>query len=558
MRLSPTERPDVNRPARRLISLLGSMTLTAGLVVTAPSAASAADSMTDLGVRLSIADHSEVSAGGDKVFVSAGDRVLITDTEGVLLGAVTDLPGVEELVATPDGVHAYAALSDSHQVVEIDAATMAVTRRIDFTAYSCLTDLALSGQTLWTAHGCDPYAGSVVTRLDVAAPDPQPVTVLTGQGTTPKIAVAGNTLLLNLPDTAPADVAVYDVSTGSATLRGEIDGGDPGTSSQPGLTITPDGSTAVLAFSRGLESWDLASLTKLRDYGQNPAAPGQVIEFAVSPDGDHLAGGWLGDRGVELYDLATGAITYTQKIPSGWPTPRILTMTIVGNGVFSVLYTSGTTNLRLWRLEDAALLPSSVALSAPAEEATALEPVKLTGRLTLPEGMNPGLRALKVTRRLPDGTSTQLPYAKTKLDGSFSITDTPPKAGTVSYDASWPGSATVRGSTASASVAVARQSSSLTLHGNTEQIVGNRLYLWGTLKFGDHAPTTSPSLTVIRANPDGTSTELGTTQVAASGGFKIGDTPDQEGEYLYSVVFLGDDTAEGTIEAHSVTVRAGD
>ncbi|MBT2228363.1 YncE family protein [Nonomuraea sp. NEAU-A123] len=534
------------------------MTLTAGLVVAATPTASAADSVTDLGVRLSIADHSEVSAGGDKVFVSAGDRVLVTDTEGVLLGAVTGLPGVEELVATPDGAHAYAALSDSHEVVEIDAAALTVTRRIDFTAYSCLTDLALSGQTLWTAHGCDLYTGGVVTRLDVSAPAPQPVTVLTGQGSAPRIAVAGNTLLLSPPDTASADVVVYDVSAGSATLRGEIDGGDLATTSRPGFTITPDGSTAVLAFSGGFESWDLASLTKLRDYGQNPAVRGQAIDFAVSPDGDHLAGGWWqGDRGVELYDLATGATTYTQKIPSGWPTPRILTMTIAGNDVFSVLYTSGTTNLRLWRLEDATLLPSSVTLSAPTEGATALEPVKLTGRLTLPEGMTPGLRSLQVTRRLPEGTSTQLRHAKTKLDGTFSITDTPPTAGTVSYDASWPGSTTVRGSTASASVDVARQSASLTLHGNTDLVLGNRLYFWGTLKFGDQAPTTSPSLTVIRANPDGTSTELGTTQVAASGGFKIGDTPDQEGEYLYSVVFLGDDTAEGTIEAHSVTVRAG-
>src|SRR3954454_8901848 len=95
VRLSPSTRPEVSRPTRRLVTLMGCMTLMAGLVVPATPAASAPDSITDLGVRSSITDSSEVAAGGDKVFVSAGDRVVVTDTEGVLLGAVTGLPGVE-------------------------------------------------------------------------------------------------------------------------------------------------------------------------------------------------------------------------------------------------------------------------------------------------------------------------------------------------------------------------------------------------------------------------------------------------------------------------------
>ncbi|MFG1958384.1 hypothetical protein [Nonomuraea sp. NPDC049028] len=533
------------------------MTMTAGLIVAAAPTVSAADSMTDLGVSTSGADHSEVAAGGGKVFVTAGDRVVVTDTEGVLIGAVTGLAGVDDVVAAPDGSRAYATLPGSSEVVEIDATALAVTRRFDFTAYSCLSDLALSGQTLWTAHGCDLYTGGVVTRLDVSSPAPQPVTVLTGQSYTPTIAVAGNTLLSTAPNTSSADVRVYDVSTGSAILRGEIDGDDPATSTQPRLDITPDGSTAVLAFPRGLESWDLASLTKLRDYGKNPAVRGSVAGTAVSPDGGHLASGWSwGDRGVELYDVATGALTYSQKIPSGWPTPRILTMTIAGNDVFSVLYTSGTTNLRLWRLEDATLLPSAVTLSAP-QKATALEPVTLTGRLTLPEGVTPRPRRLEVTRRLPDGTSTTLRHRKTKADGTFSITDTPPVAGTVGYDVSWHGSATVRGSKASVSVDVARKPASLTLSGRTVLDLGERFDFLGTLKFGDQAPPTRPSVLVIRANPDGTSTDLGTVQVSAAGGFKISDLPDQEGEYIYTVMFMGDDVATGADDALFVTVRAG-
>ncbi|MEU7859081.1 hypothetical protein [Nonomuraea sp. NPDC049141] len=88
--------------------------------------------------------------------MAAGDRIVVTDTAGVLIGAVTDLSGVAGLAVAPDGAHVFAALHDSHEVVEIDTTTLVVTRRIDLAAYPCPTDLALSGEVLWTAYGCEP------------------------------------------------------------------------------------------------------------------------------------------------------------------------------------------------------------------------------------------------------------------------------------------------------------------------------------------------------------------------------------------------------------------
>ncbi|MFD1539350.1 hypothetical protein [Nonomuraea guangzhouensis] len=533
------------------------MTMTAGLVIAVAPVASAADSITDLGVSVGITAPSDVVAGGGKVFVTAEDRIVVTDTDGALIGAVTDLPGVAGLAAAPDGTHVFAALHDSHEVVEIDTATLVVTRRIDFAAYPCPTKLALSGEVLWTAYGCDPDTGGVAS-LDVSASAPQPVSLVTGRPTAPLIAIAGNTLVLGDPRHDLADVLVYDVSNGSATLRGEIDGDTYGLPSPRDLAITPDGSTAVLAFSNGYEAWDTTSLTKVREYGKDASAKGQVVGVAVSPDGTHIAGGWwLGDRGIELYDVATRATTYTKKIPSGWPTPRILggSITIAGNDVFSVLLNPSTGRLRLWRLEDATLLPSNVTLTAP-ERGTALEPLTLTGRLTVPDGATQGRQRLEVTRRLPDGTSATLRRARTAADGTFTITDAPPVSGTVAYDVSWGGSTDVRGSTASVSVKVVQQSASLTLTGPTDGVVGKRLRFAGELKFGDKAPTTRPSVTVIRASPDGVSTELGTVRVSRSGSFRFQDRPDQQGIYIYTVDWMGDDAASGAENAQFVTVRS--
>lgn len=54
MRFSPSKWSDVVRPIRRLGALLSTMTMTAGLVVAVAPVASAADSITDLGVSVGI------------------------------------------------------------------------------------------------------------------------------------------------------------------------------------------------------------------------------------------------------------------------------------------------------------------------------------------------------------------------------------------------------------------------------------------------------------------------------------------------------------------------
>lgn len=130
------------RLTRRLVALGGSLTLTAGLLTALAPTASAADSTTDLGV--SISRHTkggDVAAGGGRIFVSAKDRIVITDDRGAITGAIDDLTYVTGLATTPDGTRLYAGLHDSNEVAEIDTATLAVTRRISTGRYPCPSHL---------------------------------------------------------------------------------------------------------------------------------------------------------------------------------------------------------------------------------------------------------------------------------------------------------------------------------------------------------------------------------------------------------------------------------
>ena len=96
---------------------------------------------------------------------------------------------------------------------------------------------------------------------------------------------------------------------------------------------------------------------------------------------------------------------------------------------------------------------SAISLTGP-ESATALDPMTVTGRLTLADGAAPGVQRLDVTRILPDDSRTAL-SATTAADGTFTITDTPPVSGEIRYEVSWARTPNYQGSDASLTVPVA-------------------------------------------------------------------------------------------------------
>ena len=233
----------------RLGALGGTLAVAASLLTAVAPMVSAAGTTTYLGVTLD--DYSvggDVAVGSGKVFVALADPIAVANSRGELTGSITDLPGAVGLATAPDGRRVYAALHDSNEVAEIDAADLTITRRIDLAAYPCPTTSQFRGTDCGSDYGCHDQDTGGVLSLDLSTSAPQPTLLTSGRYGAPVIAVAGNTLVFGDSGLSPSDLLVYDVSDTPATLRGEIDGHTYGTSNLQDLAITADGSMVISAF----------------------------------------------------------------------------------------------------------------------------------------------------------------------------------------------------------------------------------------------------------------------------------------------------------------------
>ncbi|MCA2187150.1 WD40 repeat domain-containing protein [Nonomuraea cavernae] len=537
-----------------MLAFGGALTVAATLVVAQAPQASAADSTTYLN---GATVGGDVAAGAGKVFVAANDRIIVANAGGELTGAITGLSGVVGLAMTPDGTRLYSALSGSMQVAEIDTADLSIIRRIDLAGFPCPSNLALSGDRLWVGYGCRFTWGGGILGLDLTATAPQPIAVGNNTSSAPLVAAAGDTLLAGDPDIMPADLMVYDVSATPATLRGVI----AGLPSLGDLAATPDGSMAITVVGGGkqYDVWDTTSLTKARSYGADPAM-GATRAVAVSPDGVHLAGGRSGDPRLTLYDTATGTRTYTNDDPVGELVPGSLTFS--GTDVYGVLKERNSNGrLHLWRLHGATLPASTLTLTPPPTPATVLQPLSMTGRLTLSDESAPGAQSLMVIRRVPYRADETLPGVTTAADGTFTVTDTPPFAGDISYDVVWDGGPDARWSRASVTVPVEFIQSSLTLSGPGEGIAGQELQFSGTFEIGDQPAPPGSWLWVDRIVhiPGGTAAiTLPGVTTASDGSFSFTDTPADAGQYTYIVRADESVVSSATEARHNVTVTNGD
>lgn len=532
------------------------MVVASGLVTATAPAASAADVTTYLGESPGTGD---VVTGDGKIFIAMGGQVLIANPEGTVTGSVADLSGASHLAITPDRTRIYATLLASNEVAEIDTGDLTVTRRIDLSSYPCPMNLALSGTRLWVGYGCEPGAAGVV-GLDLSAPAPEPVRLETGSMLdAPLVAAAGNTLVIGEPQRSVTDLMVYDTSAAPATLRGVISGATGGSMSRlRDLAITADGSMVISAFPGPyrFDAWDTTTLTKVRTYAVDPTPTGYSQAVAISPNGAYIAGVGASPTNISVYDAQTTTKVYAYANQAGEPVPGSFTFS--GTDVYGLLKDLRTNRLYLWRLHGATLPASTMTLTVPST-GTAREPLTLTGRLTLPGESTTGAQPLVVTRRLPDGTSTPLPGAASE-DGTFTITDTPPVGGTISYDVLWDGDSHFRWSRKSATVTVAKHQSSLTLTGPAGGVAGKQLQFSGALDTGGEAAPMGASLTVQRTyiNRKGTSTtSLPAVTPGSDGTFSFTDTPSQGGQYTYTVQWAGDAASLPAQGSHDVEVQGG-
>ncbi|MBE3011691.1 hypothetical protein IL992_21160 [Microbispora sp. NEAU-D428] len=484
-----------------------------------------------------------MAADSDRVYLSAEGRIRIADARGTLTDAPIDLSETGYLAITPDGTRLYATLRNPTAVVEIDTADFTVLRRMDLSAYSCLGQPSLAGDHLWVAYWCGRGEKGGVLGLDLSAAAPEPVVIAEGvYYDTPHIAAGGSTLVVGMPGAGKADLMVYDVSTTPATLRGTIDSATSHYGYLRDLAITPDGSMVIAPVEDRYEGWDTTSLTKIRTFAGEPAPGAFAKAVAVSPDGEHLAGGSASPGStIALYDTATAERTHTYNTP--FYTEVTTSVAFTGsNDVVSLTVEMTTGRLYLWRLDNV-FLPSTTLTLTPPSTGTAYEPLTLTGRLTLPDGATPGTQPIVVTRSY-EGGQTTLPSVTTADDGTFTVSDIPPAGGWFSYKALWEGDSNYRGSISDwASVTLAKHESSITLSGPAEAVVGEEIRVTGKLDTGAESIAPGASLTVkraIRIDDRIVSTFLPEVTAAADGSFAFTDTPPRAGKYIYQLTWAGD------------------
>jgi WD40 repeat protein len=503
-----------------------------GMAVAVASPASAADTTTHLEGVTGVGD---VAAGNGKVFVAALDKVVVADSNGAVTASINNLSGAVGLAIAADGSRLYVALSNSREVAEVDTTTLAITRRIGLTAYACPTNLALDGSRLWVGYGCYGSWSGGILSLDLATSTP--TVVAAGMYGPPLVAAAGGVLAAAEIGVSPGSIQVYDVSGPTATQRGTISNN---VSSLRDIGITPDGRTIISAGSSPTNhaGWDTTTLAQIRTYGQSGWWWPNAV--AISPDGAFVAAGREYGPPVSIHDTATATTLHQGDNQAGDLVAGALTFS--GTDVFGVLRDSSTGRFSLWRMQGATLAAFALALSVP-QSATALQPLTLTGRLTFADGSTPGAQQLTVTRRLPDGTTASLPAVTTATDGTFTVTDTPPVAGDVTYQVIWDGDPAHRWSAASGTVTVAKSQSTLSVSGPATGQAGQEVRLTGSLRFGGQAPPAPVTLTVARTfsnNFGSGEDQLAPVTTGADGSFSIVDVPAQGGQYRYTVAWAGD------------------
>ncbi|MFF9124420.1 Ig-like domain repeat protein [Streptomyces sp. NPDC014889] len=514
--------------ATALAIVLSSVALTTG--VAGPAAADSAKVLPVTSVGDMVVDGTH-----QRVYVSdpTTGKIVVTDYTGAVKATLTGLSGVTGLALSDDSEQVYAAVKNGNRIVSVETRTY--TQTASYPLDAAPGDLEVVDGRIWFSYGSD--FGS----LDVSGPEPvvhlgqrgdaDPYqgagTLLAADPAVPGVLVAGNASTL----------AVYDVSADGATLRAE---GDMGSGVKQ-LDLMPDGSQVLTSWGPGysIGAYSTTDLTQLAGYPVG-AYPNAV---RVAPDGT-IAGGsfsWYdpdvhihrpGDRvPVREYDFPnTGNSSGADTLVDG-----ALAWAPDSSRVFAVsVNTYGTHTLRALTDPTKELLTLKVSAPAKSERAKKLTVKgKLTSK-TLPAAGT----ALKVTRTDVESPSGKaLAAVKTKADGTFSFTDTPPAGGKVTYKVSYAGDATHMPASGSGAVEVSRKATALTLNNK------GKLYSYGKkVTFTAHLGTTYKNRTVsIYADPFGPDKPkklLKTAKVNSKG--NLSATVSMTRDTTVSAVFSGD------------------
>ncbi|KPI09429.1 hypothetical protein OK074_3235 [Actinobacteria bacterium OK074] len=490
-------------PAATALAVLFS---SAALAVTAPAPASA-----DSAVTLPVASTGDVVVDGvhQRVFVSdpTTGKIVATDYAGAVVGTVDSLPGVRGLELSADSGTLYAAVGGADAIVAVDTATVTEAHRYATGDGTDPRYLAVTGGKVWFGYGT--ASNGEIGSLDLSGTDP---VVALDQDThhtfyeAPIVdasPAAPGTLVAGVPGQSPVELAVFDVSSGTADRTAyAFDPGSTGGGYLKDLAVTPDGKDVITA-SGSPYYQALYKLSDLTADGQY-ASTSYPNAVDIAPDGSVAAGADAAyDNDVYVYKQGASTPAHTYDLPGG-PDAHLADAGLAWapdeSKLFAVSYDSANTySLRVY---DTPLKPAStLTLTAPAT-GTRAKPLTVTGTLTSTDSTAfPSGTTVTLTR-----TDDENPLGKTlgtatvAADGSFSYTDTPLVGGDVNYIATYAGDADHGATTVtSATTVVKRTATKVTLTNN------GKVYTYGTkVTFTAHLGTAYKNHTVaIYSNPDG-------------------------------------------------------
>lgn len=427
-----------------------------------------------------------------RVFVgdNAAGTIVAADWSGAVLESVSGVPGVTDLALSDDGSTLYAASPELHEIVALDAVTLDVKARYTVATTDGPRYIAFAGGKVWFSYG-DQWSGdlgSVDPSVDPASgADPVALGQYSGK-------VWGQALL-DTDASSPGLLAVGE--TGLST------------SSMAVLDVS-SGTPQEVAWHNG----DYSLNSGLGDIDVVPGAP-QVLmggeDRAKYADGKFtLAGSYPTGHRADIAPNGLVAQVYGDKVsiyrPNATQPLRRYTTSAGGTAdlawapdssrVFALV--SSSSGYTLKALTQPTLNVPTLTVNAPST-ATRAKSLTVTGKISATVPLPAGVQ-LSVTRTdIESPGGKVLPSVTVKADGTYSFTNTPPAGGKVKYTVKYAGDAEHTAVSASDTVEVSRNSTSLSLNNN------GKLYSYGAdVKFTAHLGTTYKNRSVeIWANPFG-------------------------------------------------------
>ncbi|MFF7979774.1 YncE family protein [Streptomyces sp. NPDC007901] len=441
-----------------------------------------------------------VDGAHQQVFISdpSNGKIVVTDYSGnVLKQLTTNLSGVDGLELSADSGTLYAAVQDMDAIAVIDTATDTETTR--YPVGDKPLSVALAGGKLWFGYGAAGAGG--IGSVDLTSDQHEVTLGQAGFYSAPALDAApgSDTLVAGQLGMSPAQIASYDVSSGTATRLAGTDAG----SNLRDLQVTPDGKDVVVASGAPYyhQVFKTADLSEDGKY-TSTAYPNAV---AIAPDGTVAGGSDASyDPDVYIFRPGTAEAVRTYDFPNTGSTSgsdeladSALAWTPDASRLFAVSYNSnGVYSLREY--DHPARAATTVTVNAPST-ATRAKKLTVTGTVSSTVALPAGAQLTVVRTDLESPNGKALPAVTVKADGTYSFTDTPPAGGKVTYKVSYAGDTEHAAASAKDTVDVSRAKPTLTLNNN------GKVYTYGKdVKFTAHLGTTYKNRTVeIWADPFG-------------------------------------------------------